>query len=161
MKKKLSTYGVPAVILIVAAVLAWPVIGPCAWSVRRASLERQKLRQVMEADHPALLAACRAMIGQRRKYAGLTGQTGSTIRFSWPLSGDTVTPTIVRDLEPASVEVAEDSVLLILYGGFSHLGVRAYREGHQNGGGNRQLVEGLWLIHDGAAIPGKQRARDD
>lgn len=108
-------------------------------------------RRIENADPEELLEGCRVMIANRDAYRRLgQDRDDGLLILELPSTGDSITPDVVRALGPMRVQLEEDSVTLVFFGGFNHLGLRAYApsaEVHESSS-DSELCEGLWLISD-------------
>ena len=146
-----KTMRILAAVLIIAAVVFFP--HPLApnrivayhWRFHRT------VNRIRRADPQQILAACRTMLTSRQHYQRLADiNRDDMITFRIPSPGDTLTPDVIRQLGSAEVVMERDRLLLIFFGGFNHLALRAYALGAETGEseGDTELCEGLWLIDD-------------
>lgn len=113
------------------------------------SIEEDRL--IEKTNHHELLKACRIMIKNRKFYKtnrpdlDFDESKGTYISFPYSLSGSKEIPNEILRLKPKYLIIRDDKVTIILRGGFSHLGIKAYMDG-VTGNGDKKLIEGLWLI---------------
>ncbi len=138
-------------ILVLAAIIFFPHplapgrIAAYHWRFHRT------LKRIRQADPQEILAACRSMLANREQYQKMaTASIDGGTWLDFPLAGDTITPVAIRVLGPTGVEMDEDSVLLVFFGGFNHLALRGYALNAQisESQGDTELCKGLWLIDD-------------
>jgi hypothetical protein len=100
-----------------------------------------------KTDHQALLAGCRSLIDE--------GYQGQYI-YNWPDRDPNVDnfPGIIAQLKPTYVWIHDDGCVMVeMWGGMSHYGIRAYAEDFNQPRenyyyGDKKLIEGLWLYSD-------------
>ena len=138
-------------VLIIAAVIFFPHPLAPGRIVAYHWIYHRTANRLRQADPQELLAACRTMLSNRQHYQRLADiNRDHIISFRIPSAGDTVTPDAIRQLRPAYVDMEEDKVLLVFFGGLNHLALRGYARGAEirESEGDTELCEGLWLIHD-------------
>jgi len=103
-------------------------------------------RLLYRTDHQALLEACRTLIDE--------GYRGQYV-MHWPGRHPEARkiPRIIRSLRPTYVRVKDDVVIIELWGGMSHYGVRAYSADFSTtrpdfSYGQKKLIDGLWFHSD-------------
>jgi len=98
-----------------------------------------------ETDHQRLLNACRNLLDQ-----GYYGHYDFTSKMD--VNGPNIPPEVL-ELKPSYVVIDRSGVLKMeMTGGFSHLGVFAYRNDSNDPNvryGNKKLLDGLWYYDDG------------
>ncbi len=102
-------------------------------------------KRVEDADHQAVLSACRQMMGERDEYRPAEeGRVKGMID-----SVDSVRPRIpaaIRDLEPSHILVGTGKVEVVFQPGLSHVGFIAYPKGAK-GKGQKKLIDGLYMFY--------------
>lgn len=138
-KTKITLTCLLAVLLTGGAIFTYMVIVPMV-SMRREV--KATYDHVVSADFNAVLGACREMM----RTVGTNGVT--EIDLIEGMQPDDRVPMTLRNMKPGYIDVeGTNSVHVVFYGGFFHLGYAAYPEGVE-GGGTRKLVDGLWLLTD-------------
>ncbi|MFH1731767.1 MAG: hypothetical protein ABIF82_08965 [Planctomycetota bacterium] len=134
-------FGVLALALLQAAGI--PILGIVA---HVAHVECTAYRLQHRTDHGQLLAECRQLLQDRDKYAQHGRRPESSDIHLHSVGKNAEMPPLLRSLDPPTVVIEENSVLLIFSGGHIHLGVRAYAEGQK--GYDLELIPGLYMIRD-------------
>ncbi|MFC1499027.1 hypothetical protein ACFLS1_11240 [Verrucomicrobiota bacterium] len=104
-------------------------------------------RRVLNADHAAVLQACREMIAHRNEYSSVQpDRPTNQVYIDFTLKPlDPKIPKIIRDLKPKYVLIKPSLVIVGFIGDFNRLAYVGFPEG-VGGNGNRKLIDGLWLI---------------
>lgn len=111
-------------------------------------VDELRMRLLCEADHQALLEACR---DYSRKVMNARLKSGAHF-----VPEESQFPEVIRALRPRHVSCDQNGVVKIgMYTGWWPLGVYAYPEGYRKpsrGYGDRELLEGLWYYEDGYSV---------
>ena len=127
--------------LYAAYIFAWMFV----WVPTHA---RQTKRMVFEADHPALLNACRFMISNSHLFtndwASNTARNQVGISEEQVLSNPHV-PPIIRTIAPMYISLEQDRAVVALHGP-PRMYFIGYAEGVRQDGTER-LTDGLWYFN--------------
>jgi len=131
----------------VAYLASWPICG--LMLVRSRSRSIQQIRQ---ADHGALLLACRSVMGNAHSFTN-DGEVmpwhsdwhATVNRDSQQYSS--MIPPAIKDLSPACVRIASNQVYLFWINSPARLCVRAFGPNAKQFG-SEMLTNGLWLVTD-------------
>ena len=101
---------------------------------------------IHKTDHQVLLTKCRSLIkeGYRGQYSfGLYGWG----RFYRHPDIDKF-PKEIKGLDPYTVDVSDNTVVIELLGGLSNCFLIAFSEDYENQYGEKKLIDGLWISSD-------------
>ncbi len=102
-----------------------------------------------ETDHATLLDGCRKLIKENRE--GKWQEERYVVSFR-PHPDSSKLPETMLKLSPTWVSIGNESVMIEMFGGLDHFGVRAYSEGfsetEQEKYGDKKLLDGLWYYDD-------------
>lgn len=127
--------------LFVTYVLAWLFV----WVPTHA---RQTRRMVFEADHPALLSACRFMISNRQFFTNdwsAAVEPGEIGMSEEQIKNNPHVPASIRQMHPLCICLERERVIATLHGP-PRMYFIGYAEGAQEDGTER-LLEGLWYFN--------------
>jgi len=142
--------------ILVGGYCGWPYVsvGIAVWSdVHRSN--RARVQLLYRTDHVALLAACRAVMTNRHKFARDPKWHGADDpQQSFIDPRDTKVPAVIVGLKPRDIIASDGKLELELHGGFDHYGVIALSEQaartETNGfSGPFRLIPGLWYYDEG------------
>lgn len=126
-------------ILVLGLLMVAVVVYQVTWAAPREVRRRQEA--LLRADRDVLLAACREVYANRKRYRQNPVWNdlppGTVDR---PDPADPQMPAAIRALSPQSILIEHDHVKLEFDGGF---GARGYMAGVE-GLGTRKLAESLW-----------------
>ena len=116
-------------------------------------VQQRQIRLLCKTDHQALLEACRELSKQVAKGELKAGKYNV---YRNPDPEVSQFPKPILTLEPSYVYIDENDcgrVMVEMFGGFCHFGVKAYTEEYNKPSwaeyGDKELIKGLWYYDDG------------
>ena len=133
---------------LVAIIILYPILSVIfgADLYRTITLKSRIDKLIDHTDHQALLTACRNLI--REDYRGQYdfGFYGWGRLYRHPDIDKF--PKEIQDLEPFTVDVSDNTVVIELLGGLSNCFLIAFSEDYEQQYGEKKLIDGLWLSSD-------------
>lgn len=152
MKKKKKRILVICIIIL-ALIFVVSVISPVFLAITfvvdsSRKIESKKVKLLFESNHEELLLACRKMLLEakdgKREYGELLFLTKEEKKLYESL------PEPLKKIEPVSIGISPDRIMVSLWGGMYHVGIVAFPEGTMPWGNqcHKELIEGLWYYDD-------------
>ncbi|MFA5205143.1 MAG: hypothetical protein WC708_12150 [Lentisphaeria bacterium] len=129
----------------VAYLATWPICGLTLMHSRN-----QAIRQIRNADHPAVLAACRALMTDvdnfKCDHEMPSWQAGwKAVVDNGSAQYEDKIPATIKALNPQSISITSNQVYLFYWNSPVRLSVRAFGPTAKQFG-TEKLIDGLWLV---------------
>ena len=133
---------------LVGITILYPILSAIfgADLLRAITLKSRIDKLIDHTDHQALLTACRDLIREDYRGQYVFGFYGWGRLYRHPDIDKF--PKEIKDLDPFTVDVSDNRVVIELLGGLSSCILIAFSEDYEKQYGEKKLIDGLWISSD-------------